>query len=496
MAKALHSLMRKAALAVLLLLGLAAPSMAATLYISEFPNAISQVGSTSPQVYPQAALTDQTVALSGSSALSSAFGTSTRAVILICDEGCSVKFGSSSVTAATTNFLLQQGVPYPFSVSSGTYVAAIANAAGNTGGGSGEATNATIVAPLGQKVSASSVSVALSSDGGQATAANQTNASQKTQIVDGSGNVAGSQSFAGSANFLNVTTPDELPFTGTLSAAGVIPVSINGGATQAFIDTTGYESVTFQVNGAASTTTQTFQTSDDNSTWFSMSCKSVGSLGATAQTSTTTATGIFVCPKTARYVRDDITAYGSGTVTIAGGLHKDPQTLPTRVTVDGSVVGGASNVTTTGGFPSYFAAFTSNPVAVGTGRAVNPIATTLGVAITKSYSGPWADWTASVSLSTTGSTALQAAGGAGVRNYLTAIQFSGNAALVANTIQVLDGVTVIWGPHTIPAATPFMQIVFPTPLRTSAAAALNVQIGTTPVGALEVTGQGYQSAEY
>lgn len=127
----------KAALAAALI-GLASPSLAATLYISEFGNGMSQVGSTSPQVYPQSAITDQTVALSGSSAQSSAFNKSTHAVLLTCDEGCSVTFGataSASPVATTSNFLLQQGVPYQFVVVPGTELAVIANAAGNTGGG-------------------------------------------------------------------------------------------------------------------------------------------------------------------------------------------------------------------------------------------------------------------------------------------------------------------------------------------------------------------------
>lgn len=132
MAKALHSLMRKAALAALLLLGLAAPSMAATLYISEFPNALSQVGSTSPQVYPQPALTDQTVAISGSSTQSNAFGASTRAVIVECDADCSVVFGSNP-TATTTNYLMGDGIPYQFAVTPGQKIAVIANTSGGNG---------------------------------------------------------------------------------------------------------------------------------------------------------------------------------------------------------------------------------------------------------------------------------------------------------------------------------------------------------------------------
>lgn len=139
---------------------------AATLYISEFYNGQSAVGTTQPQIYPQSSITDQTVALSGSSAVSSAFNASTKAVLLMCDEGCSVKFGTtSSVAATTSNFLLQQGVKYEFGVSPSTYVAAIANAAGNTpGGGAATPTDVTIVGPLGQAAMAASVPVAIASN--------------------------------------------------------------------------------------------------------------------------------------------------------------------------------------------------------------------------------------------------------------------------------------------------------------------------------------------
>lgn len=423
-----------------------------------------------------------------------------------------IAVGTTGVTATTSGFPVLPGTQIAISLpinttfvagicptstaalrlSSGDgYVSGIGAASSGASGGTTD--DVAIVAPLGQKVSAASVSVALSSDGGQATSANQTNASQKTQVVDGSGNVAGSQSFAGSANFLNVTTPDELPFSGTASSAIVIPVSINGGATQAFIDMSGYESISVQVTGAGSATTLTYEASDDNATWATTSGLSTGSVGATNQLTSSTAAQAAFFPKHLRYFRVRVSTYGSGTVTIVGNLHKNPQPLTNRITVDGPVTGATAASSL---FPIALAARSTNITALANSNSSSWISTLLGVGITKPYSIPAADWTASVSLSTTGSTALQAAGGAGIRNYLTAIQFSGNAALVANTIQVLDGVTVIWGPHTIAAATALTQITFPTPLRTSAAAALNVQIGTTPVGALEVTGQGYQAADY
>jgi hypothetical protein len=119
-------------------------AQAATLYISEFATGVTNApGSDQAQIPPQAAIADQTVALSGTTALSAAFNTKTHAIMLMCDEGCSVSFGTSSATATTSNYLLQQGVPYTFGVGPGQFVAAIANAAGNTSTGGGGAVTIT-----------------------------------------------------------------------------------------------------------------------------------------------------------------------------------------------------------------------------------------------------------------------------------------------------------------------------------------------------------------
>lgn len=318
----------------------------------------------------------------------------------------------------------------------------------------------------------------------------------RTFLTDANGNQfvliassqAGSQSFAGSANFLNVTTPDELPFTGTASSAIVIPVSINGGATQAFIDMSGYESISLQITSPGVGTTITSETSDDNTNYLATS--GVNSIPNLAVGSTSTGVSVITYPKRGRYIRFRVSTYGSGTVTIVGNLHKNPQPMTNRITVDGPFSSGVPSTY----FPIVATARSVNGIATN-GNGTGLTATIAAILVQRPYSIPEADWQTAVSLSTTGSTALQAAGGAGVKNYLTAIQFSGNAALVANTIQILSGASIIWGPHTIAAATAFTQITFPTPLQTGAATALNVQIGTTPVGALEVTAQGYAAAD-
>lgn len=88
--------------------------------------------------------------------------------------------------------------------------------------------------------------------------------------------------------------------------------------------------------------------------------------------------------------------------------------------------------------------------------------------------------------------ALNAAAGAGVRNYVSAIQYF-NSAAVASEIEIRDGSTVIWrgfvpASMTLPAA-----VNFDVPLRGTANTAMNVALATTAT-ATRVSAQGYKSA--
>lgn len=119
-------------LAAALFLGVVAPAEAATLYISEFPSAVGVVGSTIAQVYPQPAITDQTVAITGASAQSAAFSSTTHAIQVECDADCSIAIGTNP-TATTTNYLMGDGIPYQFVVVPGQKIAVISNSSGGSG---------------------------------------------------------------------------------------------------------------------------------------------------------------------------------------------------------------------------------------------------------------------------------------------------------------------------------------------------------------------------
>ncbi len=144
-----------------------------------------------------------------------------------------------------------------------------------------------------------------------------------------------------------------------------------------------------------------------------------------------------------------------------------------------------------------------NPVAIGgrasnaniaamsaTGDLVAQLMTMIGVSIFKPYSLPEADWTNSIVLTTNTDTSLKAAAGAGIKNYLTALQVQNTHATVETTLIIKDGTTARFTinlPANMSAPVP---IIFPSPIQTAANAVLNVACGTTGSNVL-VNAQGY-----
>jgi hypothetical protein len=144
-----------------------------------------------------------------------------------------------------------------------------------------------------------------------------------------------------------------------------------------------------------------------------------------------------------------------------------------------SVVGGQAR-NTAGAVPVLAATgYSANPVAVTTARGVDLLATLIGAIVTKPYAIPEADWTYAgplAGIATGSDTAVQAAAGAGIRRYVTGMQVQ-NASATATEFQIRDGVTPVWR-ALLPANLGPTNIDFPTPLRTTANAALNIQAVT------------------
>lgn len=126
--------------------------------------------------------------------------------------------------------------------------------------------------------------------------------------------------------------------------------------------------------------------------------------------------------------------------------------------------------------------YSANPTVVTTARPVDLLATLIGALVTKPYAIPEADWQSAAAaggITTTTDVVLKAAAAAGVRNYVTAIDLRNAHATVATEVVVKDGATVIWR-QLLPAAMASpVAITFPTPLRGTAATAVNVACITT-----------------
>jgi hypothetical protein len=157
------------------------------------------------------------------------------------------------------------------------------------------------------------------------------------------------------------------------------------------------------------------------------------------------------------------------------------------------VVGGQAR-NTAGTVPVLAATgYSANPSAVTTARGVDLLATLIGALVIKPFSIPEADWQyagAAGGITGTADVVVKAAAAAGIRNYVTSIDVRNAHATVATEVVIKDGATVIWR-QLLPAAMAApVEIVFPTPLRGTAATAVNVACLTTGAQ-VYVNAQGY-----
>lgn len=135
-------------------------------------------------------------------------------------------------------------------------------------------------------------------------------------------------------------------------------------------------------------------------------------------------------------------------------------------------------------------AMTANYAAVASGDVADFLATLVGAQVVRPFSIPELDWQASIALTTAASTPLQAAAGAGLKRYGTALTIQNKSATQATEVQVLRGTTVIWGPFSFPVNSAIEHVHLPTPLQTAANEALNVQALTAGAN-VQVSAVGY-----
>jgi hypothetical protein len=100
----------------------------ATLYISEFKNAVSPIGSYGAQVLPAPPIAQQALGFTGAGTLSSAFNAATYAVLVCGDADCFFLIGATGASGATgaAGMYLPAKTPMIFAVPPGSKLAVTA----------------------------------------------------------------------------------------------------------------------------------------------------------------------------------------------------------------------------------------------------------------------------------------------------------------------------------------------------------------------------------
>lgn len=257
----------------------------------------------------------------------------------------------------------------------------------------------------------------------------------------------------------------------------------------------------------------TFEQSADGTNWVLLQVQDVAVQNANPVTSLTIAastTRLFAASLFSRFIRVRVstTIAGGGSIQAIAVLSQNgPSTLTQNVqqatasNLNATVVG-SGNFTVVGA-AGHSAASSGNPIRVA-GRVNTAVDTTLvagdvadlfvsssGQLVQKPYAVAELDWQYTGVLTTTTAQAVRTAGAAGVRNYVTGLQYQ-NTNATATTILVQDGTTTIAQFHA-PANMALPAVIgFATPLRGTAATALNVNCGTAASNLL-VNVQGYQA---
>ncbi len=281
----------------------------------------------------------------------------------------------------------------------------------------------------------------------------------------------------------------------TYSVAGVIPINTD----LIVLDCSQLRSLFIQCNSMGTTGVVTVAWSNTDNFAQPITATLMSESGATS--TTFNAAVMRVTNVLARYCRLRLTtATTAGTTTLnVWGAQTTYTPIVTTQPVSGSVTatgvaGAAAHDAAVSGNPVRLAgrALTANYTAVATGDTADLVTTLVGALIQKPYAIPEADWqyaAASGGIINTTDVAVKAAAAAGIRNYVTAIQLR-NTNATATEFVIKDGATVIWRTQ-LPASMADAQMVeFPTPLRGTAATAVNVACITTGA-AVYANLQGY-----
>lgn len=260
--------------------------------------------------------------------------------------------------------------------------------------------------------------------------------------------------------------PYRLPIVGTISANAQTVFADISGSPQSVLVVTGTfagHNVTFELSYDS--------TNGTNGNWVQISAvRSNRSLAETASGALSAAPAYsWIIPTIgAQFIRVRATAHTSGTATWRIQPCAEQQNFHTS-----STMGAASGAALTGGTTRVGARARTSLLTVSNDQLVDAVATLNGAITVRQNAIPEACWSHQGSLTTTADVAAKAAAGANVRNYVTGFIYQ-NTSAVNTGVVIKDGATTI----AVFQATASMAlpavIVFPTPLRGSSNAVINI----------------------
>lgn len=398
----------------------------------------------------------------------------------------------TELPAASDSGALLRGFPRLVTVKASAYENIYARARGNRGMLSLMAvSDMQLPSSLGQKTAAGSLSTVPASDavyivaGQSAVGLAPANPPVGVSGIDGSG--LKRSLLTDSIGQMMTTEQDSAVFNASATSAGVLFT----------VDMTNWRSVLLQITSAGTSCTVIYECSNDQSTWnpitglVSNATPSAGILIGSSNTAMSYTFG-----KRAKYFRARVSVYGSGTVS---GLYSltAQEIIPA---VAAYVWGQGSEASAVGGNPITIGVEcrTSNKTSVGNGQIVRPIGTVDGKLIVRQHSIPENEWAYAAAsgglVNINAPLSVKSGAGAGLRNYVTSIQFQAEPVTNPTEFEVRDGSggTVLWRIKIPAGGIPLGSHRFDDPLRTTQNTALYIVTTTASgAGAVYFNAQGY-----
>lgn len=301
--------------------------------------------------------------------------------------------------------------------------------------------------------------------------------------------------------------------SGTITTQNLAPAGVATASSSVEITLANSGTLVIQTTGTY-TGALSLQVTVDNSTWITIGGTPFinVSTGGYLASITSALQSIFQCESTG-FIKARISALaavtGTATISLRGIQGVSMVALDTAIPAGGNIIGfvGSSGTFTVGGTTAQNTAATGNPVniagVVGTttstpttaGNIGRLIVTTGGQLQTKPYGLPETDWSfAGVTggIINTTDVVVKVAGAAGIRNYVTGMDISNASATVATEVVIKDGATTVLWRGKLASNAPTIELTFPTPLKGTAATAINVACIATGA-AIYFNAQGYQS---